>query len=97
MGPAEITGLVVLIVGIFEGLIGLVKYLVHRNEERDDDDKQIRALKELAIIKEKVFRLDDRSPIQDKIIERLEKMSQIELKMLVMIERIERRIESFPG
>ncbi len=34
---------------------------------------------------------------QDKIVERLENISQIEFKMLGIIERIERRLESLPG
>jgi hypothetical protein len=36
------------------------------------------------------------SDTQNKIVERLEKLSHIELKMLGIIERIERRIESLP-
>lgn len=115
MGLGETTALVAALVLVIEGLMSLVKYLVNKGSRAEEEDKLVRLLKEVGMVKEKVVRLDDMhykfdadgtpmwyvprawNDTQDKIVERLENISQIELKMLGIIERIERRIESLPG
>lgn len=58
-GIAETTGLVVVIVAVFEGLMGLIKYLINKNSKDDADEKIDRIVKEIFVIKEKVTHLDE--------------------------------------
>ena len=101
MGIGETAALVAIIVAVMQGLMGLIKHLVTKNSEKEEDDAHSRLLKELAFVKEKVIRIEYKFDIQgatqEKIVERLENISQAELKILVIIERLERRMESLPG
>lgn len=114
MGIGETTALVAALVFVIEGLMGLVRYLITRGSKNEEEDKLLRLLTDVAVIKEKTIRLDDMhykfddngipmwyvprtwNDTQDKIVERLENISQIEFKMLGIIERMERRIEALP-
>lgn len=95
MGPAEVTGLVIVLVAVIEGLMSLVKHLVTKNSEKTEDGKLDSILKELFIIKEKTV---PRSwaDMQEKMTDKLQTMTQTQLKILGIIERLERRMEVLP-
>ena len=101
MGIGETTALVGILVIVFQGLMKLIEHLMKRGEKDDEVEKITRVLKEVAVIKEKVTRIgykfDTWGTTQEKIVERLENISQAELKILGIIESLERRVESLPG
>jgi len=101
MGIGETAALVGILVLVFQGLMKLIEYLMKRSEQVNEDEKLVRVLKEVSVIKDKVTRLDYKfdtwGTTQEKIVERLENISQAELKILGIIERLERRVESLPG
>jgi hypothetical protein len=59
MGLGETTALVAALVLVIEGLMSLVKYLVNKGSRAEEEDKLVRLLKEVGMVKEKVVRLDD--------------------------------------
>ena len=101
MGIGETAAIVGIMTIVFQGLIKLVERLINRSEDKDEENKLLRVLKELAVVREKVthidYRFDTHGVTQEKIVERLENISQAELKILGIIERLERRVESLPG
>lgn len=115
MGIGETTALVAVMVIVIEGLFKLVTHIINKDSRGDEEDRLNRLLKDMAVVRERVVRLDDMhykfdadgtpmwyvprswADTQEKIIERLESISQIELKMLGIIERIEKRLEDLPG
>lgn len=125
MGTAETAGIVIITVAIIQGLIGLIKYLLNRQNDTEEVDNFVQINSKLENIDDKIanecglndkqsnqlynvhelitktdgegrpliyFPFSSYTETQKEIAERLQTVSEVQLKMLGIIERLEKRI-----
>lgn len=101
MDTAETAGIVIVTVAIIQGLIGLVKYLFNRQKDSKEEEQssQLQTIFNLLTKTDGegmplvYFPRTSYGETQRIIVEKLQTVSEVQLKMLGIIERLERRIE----
>jgi hypothetical protein len=96
----ETTALVAIVgitVALIEGGIGLIKFLINKIKKDDDTKTQEAILLKLERIAKDTARnswvQQNWADTQKEIVDRIHVITEMNMKMLVIIERLERRIE----
>lgn len=97
METAALAAVVGITVALIEGGIGLIKFLVGKIKKEDADKAQEAILQKLEKIGEETAKnswvQQNWADTQKEIVDRLHVITEMNMKMLVIIERLERRIE----
>lgn len=90
MGPYETTGIVLITMVVIQGLLKLIGHLVDKYSLKAEDVKENRILSRL----EKIEETRSLAETQKSIIDKLQKITETQFKVLGIIERLEKRLET---
>lgn len=97
MEIAALAAVVGITVALIEGGIGLIKFLVNKIKKEEEVKVQEAILQKLEKIGEETAKnswvQQSWADTQKEIVDRLHLITEMNMKMLVIIERLERRIE----
>jgi len=97
METAALAAVVGITVALIEGGIGLIKFLVNKMKKDDEAKVQETILQKLEKIGEETSKTSwahqNWADTQKEIVDRIHVITEMNMKMLVIIERLERRIE----
>ena len=97
METATLAAVVGITVALIEGGIGLIKFLVNKLKKQEDSKTQEVILQKLEKIARETAKnswvQQNWTDTQREIVDRLHVITEMNMKMLVIIERLERRIE----